>query len=825
MNAAQLHALDALDAQDPADADFADADPLGSGPSAPDPFQAIGLPAAAASGWPNPPMAQPVAFDLPLPAASAPTALGAMDLGVLSTTSAGAAGAGAGSGGASLQSPTPASGTAPVAPQVLPSGNWLVNPQVTLQTSKGDIVFDLYPNAAPVTVANQLAYVNAGFYENLLFHRVIQGFVIQGGGFATGPAFQTPPYAPIVLESNKGLSNERGTLAMARTDSPNSATSQFFINLVNNTDLDYVNASRPGYAVFGKVVAGLSVVDAIAAVPVSSQDVPLTEVKILQAEQTRQGTLHSTTGRVDLGLLASEVVWTGQPAPTWQYSLDGGASWTAGGSGRSFIAPQGAYEVGAIRLRYVDAAGQAGASNSTGGNMVVDSRAVVAGDAAANSLTGTAAVDVIYGLGGNDTLNGAAGADSMIGGSGNDTYTVDNAGDRVVETAGGGTDTVNASVGTTLADNVERLTLTGTAAINGTGNALANTITGNTGHNSLAGAAGNDTLNGGNGNDTLDGGTGNDSLLGGAGNDSYIVDSSTDTVSETSTLAGEIDTVTSSLSWTLGANLENLTLDGTGAINGTGNALANTITGNTGHNSLAGAAGNDTLNGGSGNDTLDGGAGNDSLLGGAGNDLYVVDSTTDRISETSTLATEIDTVSSSVTWTLGANLEKLTLTGSAVVNGTGNALANTITGNAANNKLSGAAGNDTLNGSTGNDTLDGGAGNDALVGGTGADVFRFASALSGGTNIDRITDFSVVDDVLQFENAVFTALSSTGALPAASFVASATGDALDAGDRLLYKTDSGQLFYDADGTGAVLKVLVVTLTTKPVLTSADIFVT
>ena len=330
-----------------------------------------------------------------------------------------------------------------VAPQVLASGTWLGNPQFTLKTNFGDVIIELYPNAAPVTVANALAYVSSGFYDGLLFHRVIPGFVAQGGGFATGQAYQAPPYAPIVLESNNGLFNDRGTIAMARTDAANSATSQFFINLVDNDFLNY-SASAPGYAVFGKVVTGLSVVDAIAAVGTPS-GTPTTEVKILEADQTKQGTLHSTSGRVDLGVLAADVVWTGAPELRFQYSLDAGAHWTLG-AGRSFTAPQGAYEAGAIKVRYMDALGSVGASNGTGGNMIVDTRAIKAGDGNANTLTGTSAADVMYALGGHDTLDGGSGNDSMMGGSGNDTYTVQSAGDQAVEAAGAGTDRVNAGV-------------------------------------------------------------------------------------------------------------------------------------------------------------------------------------------------------------------------------------------------------------------------------------------------------------------------------------------------------------------------------------------
>jgi len=732
---------------------------------------------------------------------------------------------------AAQNAPNPAAtpnATVLVAPQVLASGTWLINPQVTLKTSLGNIVVELYPNAAPVTVANHLAYVSSGFFDDLLFHRVVPGFVVQGGGFASGLVQKAPPYAPITLESDNGLSNDRGTLGMARTSAADSATSQFYFNLVNNVSLNYVNASSPGYAVFGKVLTGLSVVDAIAAVPTSGpNNVPVTDVKILEADQTRQGTLHSTSGRIDIGILVAPppTAWTGEPVFSWEYSLDAGANWAPGASTGNFTAPQGAYEFGTIQLRYRDAQHNVGSSNSTGGNVVVDTRVIIAGDGGANTLTGTSAVDTMYGLGGNDTLDGGGGADSMVGGTGNDTYIVQSSADKTVESAGGGTDVVNASVAWTLASNVEKLTLTGSTAINGTGNTLANTITGNTAANLLAGGSGNDTINGSSGNDTLDGGTGNDSLIGGTGNDSYTVDSGTDVISETTTTVTEIDSVTSSVAWTLGSNLEKLTLTGSTAINGTGNTLANTITGNTAANLLAGGSGNDTINGSSGNDTLDGGTGNDSLTGGTGNDSYTVDSGTDVISETTTTVTEIDSVTSSVAWTLGSNLEKLTLTGSTAINGTGNTLANTITGNTAANLLAGGGGNDTISGGSGNDSVDGGSGNDSLTGGSGLDTFRFSSALNGSNNVDVVSGFLAVEDAIQLENGVFLKLTAIGVLSATFFHASSTGAAADGNDYINYETDTGKLFYDADGNGAGAAVFFATLSGAPALSSADIFVT
>jgi peptidyl-prolyl cis-trans isomerase A (cyclophilin A) len=164
-------------------------------------------------------------------------------------------------------------------------------PQVTLFTSKGTIALELDPNTAPISTNNFLSYVSKGFYGSTLFHRVIAGFVIQAGGYTTGMAKKTPLYNPITLESNKGLSNLRGTLAMARTNVPDSATSEFFINLVDNLFLDYKDPTNPGYAVFGTVVQGMDVVDAIAAEPTGvtngSTDVPLTDVTISLALQTK----------------------------------------------------------------------------------------------------------------------------------------------------------------------------------------------------------------------------------------------------------------------------------------------------------------------------------------------------------------------------------------------------------------------------------------------------------------------------------------------------------------------------------------------------------
>ena len=176
--------------------------------------------------------------------------------------------------------------------QVIYQGTLTVpNPQVQLSTSQGNIVLELDPAKAPISVDNFLAYVKSGFYSNTIFHRVIPGFVVQGGGFTSGLVPPSGLKSPIALESNNGLKNLRGTLAMARTSDPASATSQFFVNLVDNAFLDYKDASNPGYAVFGKVVQGLDVVDSIAQVSTGTvngyQDVPLTDVTVTKAAQIK----------------------------------------------------------------------------------------------------------------------------------------------------------------------------------------------------------------------------------------------------------------------------------------------------------------------------------------------------------------------------------------------------------------------------------------------------------------------------------------------------------------------------------------------------------
>ncbi len=276
---------------------------------------------------------------------------------------------------------------------------------------------------------------------------------------------------------------------------------------------------------------------------------------------------------------------------------------------------------------------------------------------------------------------------------------------------GGGTDTVNSGFSWTLAAGIENLVLTGSSALTAAGNDLDNRLTGNAGASTLIGGAG---------NDTLIAGTGITTMKGGVGNDAYTVSHTGDIIVE---LAGQgTDSVTSSVSYTLSANVENMSLTGTASLIGTGNDLDNRIIGN---------AGTSTLIGGAGNDSLIAGTGVTTMKGGVGNDMYTVSHTADVIVENANEGT--DSVSSSVTYSLSANIENMSLTGTAAINGTGNALDNRIIGNDGNNSLYGLAGNDYLLG---------GKGDDKLYGGSGADTFAFRT----GDGHDIISDFSISDN-------------------------------------------------------------------------------
>jgi Ca2+-binding RTX toxin-like protein len=445
---------------------------------------------------------------------------------------------------------------------------------------------------------------------------------------------------------------------------------------------------------------------------------------------------------------------------------------------------------------------------------------VLSGTVAGDLLNGTAGADQLTGLEGNDTLvgnaghdllDGGLGADAMSGSAGDDVYVVDSAADGVNEAASEGIDSVRSSVTWTLGANVEHLVLTGVSAINGTGNSLDNDLYGNSAVNALAGGIGNDryyvgtgdtvtegtnagtdtvystttwtlntnvehltlvgtaaingtgntlanTITGNDAANAINGGTGADTLVGGRGDDTYTVDNVGDVVTELAVQG--IDRVSASVAYTLTSNVENLTLTGSSGLAGTGNDLNNVIIGNSGAN---------TLVGGLGNDRLDGGTGIDTMTGGVGNDTFVVNVAGDVVNENASEGT--DAVESLVTWTLGNNLENLTLIGTSVINGTGNALNNVLIGNAAANALTGGEGNDTYGGNAGNDTLSDtstssnevyrwgiGQGNDTIADAGGTDRIEIAAGVSASqvtltrsTNDLRIT-VSGASDVLTVKN-------------------------------------------------------------------------
>jgi len=410
------------------------------------------------------------------------------------------------------------------------------------------------------------------------------------------------------------------------------------------------------------------------------------------------------------------------------------------------------------------------------------------GGAGSETMIGNDAGNVLSGMGGDDVLDGGAGNDTMLGGAGNDVYYVDSATDVLTESAGQGIDLAYTGLAVyTLPDNVENLTFTGAGTFDGTGNALANAFEGGTGNDTFAGGDGNDSyhvsgadtlledpdggidtvisdatytlgadienleLTGagpkdGTGNaannsitgngfiNVIDGGAGADTMAGGEGSDTYYVDNPGDVVIETTT--PWIDQVFSSVSFTMGTGVDDLTLTGGAAIDATGNTLANEITGNSAANVLAGGGGADTLTGGDGDDTY--------IFGGGG--ALVV--------ELAAGGHDTEIVSSSAA--LPSQVEDLVLGDSMLaIRGGGNSLANSIEGNDSANLLTGGVGNDSifggggddiLAGGKGDDTLEGGAGSDRLIGGAGADTFVFLEASRG--NVDTIRDFvSGVDHI------------------------------------------------------------------------------
>lgn len=759
---------------------------------------------------------------------------------------------------------------APVAPKLVTSSafNYLINPQITMQTSLGTVVIELSPKQAPITVANMLAYVDAGFYDNTLFHQVIPSFVLQGGSYVSGLDYKPPVYGPITLESNNGLANVRGSIGMVHGSTANSATNEFFINLADNSSLNYSSSTSPGYAVFGHIVSGLAVIDSIAQVPTTTTSptyVPLTEVSINSIRQTVAGSSLSNVNSLQLSDL--------EAGASWSYSLDGGTTWHAG-TGSSLILPDGSYAANAIQVRQTDTAGNLSASTGKlTSALVVDTVApTVAGftpadEAAAVDLNsnivitfseaiarGTGSIVLKTSAGAIvESFDAAGSARLTIAGT---TLTIDptaslayTPGYRVEFAAGTLKDLAgNNYAGTTSYNFTTNHLPAGSVAISGTviqGQMLtaSNTLSDSDGLGAISyqwqangidisgATAGTYQLTsaeigksisvvalytdghglseqvasaattpvqwptqGTAGNDVLTANSASDPLVGGLGDDLYTVLAGTNVITEFPN-AGT-DTVQAPLSWTLGTNLENLTLLGTHRFSGTGNSQDNILTGNDADN------------------LLNGGRGADTLIGGGGNDTYVVDDAGDTVQETQTASTQIDTVRSWVDWTLGANLESLTLLGTKNLNGTGNGLDNALIGN---------GGTNVLNGGAGNDRLDGASGNDTLTGGDGADTFAFSTPLNEQRNVDTITDFVSGVDTLELSAAIFRQIGFSGGPGSASFFHAGSA-AHDADDRILYDTASGALYYDADGTGALAAVQFATLQGAPSLLYNDLFV-
>jgi Ca2+-binding RTX toxin-like protein len=314
------------------------------------------------------------------------------------------------------------------------------------------------------------------------------------------------------------------------------------------------------------------------------------------------------------------------------------------------------------------------------------------GNALANILNGNNSANTLLGMGGNDTIDGGTGVDTADGGAGNDMVR-----------GGDGDDTLYGDIG----------------------------------NDSLHGDANDDQLYGGAGNDLLDGGAGVDLMAGGAGNDTYYVSDYRDTITEAAGQGTDTVYVTTSY-YQLGDNIENLTAVGAGGFQLVGGRTANVITGGLGFDQLWGRDGNDTL--------ISNGGG-DAMGGGTGDDLYVIGADDAGALITEYLNEGIDTVRSEITFTLAANVEKLVLTGSGDVTGTGNDLANTLTGTAGDNVLSGMAGADVIAGGDGDDIIAGGLGNDRLTGGAGADTFVIDDALWTPSRLGGIKDVDTILDL------------------------------------------------------------------------------
>lgn len=433
-----------------------------------------------------------------------------------------------------------------------------------------------------------------------------------------------------------------------------------------------------------------------------------------------------------------------------------------------------------------------------GGNDLIDGRA------GNDNLVGGAGNDTLYGGAGNDTLNGGTGNNTLYGGTGNDRYIFNSDNNiTITEYANEGIDTVESAYTFNLgAAFVENLILTGTSAINGTGNNLNNTITGNVANNQLNGGAGNDTLYGGAGNDSLVGdGTTNETKTFSNNSPVTIPDLSKITsnlnVSGLPTSIVDVN-VTLNIKHNWDSDLDVFLISPTGTrvqlftdVGGSGSNFTNTTLDDEAATSIT-----------SGIAPFNGSFKPEGLLSAFDNKnpngTWKLEVTDDEIAVAGTLNS----------WSLQFTVQTV---------GVGNDF---LDGGTGNDTLTGGGGNDTLIGGTGNDFLVGGTGNDTLTGGSGSDRFTFNSRSEG---IDKITDFNVVDDTIAVSAAAFGGGLVAGAAIAASqfFLGSA---ASTASQRFLYDKGNGSLFFDQDGTGAIAKIQIATLNTGLSLTNADIFV-
>jgi Ca2+-binding RTX toxin-like protein len=465
-------------------------------------------------------------------------------------------------------------------------------------------------------------------------------------------------------------------------------------------------------------------------------------------------------------------IWTGSAADTITTG-DGDDDIRTGEGASTVVAGGGA--------NYVSGGSGADTVTAGDGNNVIygfdGANTITTGNGANHIVGGSGADTVIAGDGGNyvdggdgaNTITTGAGADQVLSGLGADTIAT-GAGDDRITIRGGGADTVDAGAGDDLliADYSASLVAVVGGVVSGglaagyaghlaglaadavdfvgaerfwiTGGIGADLLTTGDGADVLNGGSGDDRLTSAGGNDRLDGGTGADTMIGGGGNDVYVADNAGDIVTEA---FGEgVDLVRASISWTLAANLENLTLEGTDDLDGTGNGVANIIAGNAGAN---------RLDGGDGNDVLIGGLGADSMTGGANDDIFYVDNAGDTTLEG--LGGGTDLVHATVSWSLSANVERLVLEGTDAIDGTGNALGNDVFGNDAANRLDGGAGDDLLKGGLGDDILIGGSGEDILVGGGGADGFVLtqASVQSSKAGFHTLLEIDIVNDLVRAE--------------------------------------------------------------------------